>query len=92
MLIEGRAATEVRFRHFRTGEAIWVTYDVFHLKGNDGQPVGLATVSRDIRRQKLTEERLRESEARLTLFVEHVPAGMAMFDTRMRYVAASGAG
>jgi len=59
---EGRAETEIRFRHFKTGEAIWMTYDVFFLEDGDGKPVGLATVSREITERKRVEEALREAD------------------------------
>jgi PAS domain S-box-containing protein len=69
VLREGRAETEIRFRHFKTGAAIWMTYDVFLLEGDDGAPVGLATVSREITETKRVEEALRESEERFSAIV-----------------------
>lgn len=73
VLREGRAETEVRFRHFKTGKAIWMIYDVFFLDGEDGEPVGLATVSRDITERKRYELALRESEERFASFMRHLP-------------------
>jgi PAS domain S-box-containing protein len=70
VLEEGRAQTEIRFRHFRTGEAIWMTYDVFVLKTEDGNPVGLATVSREIGERKRAEEALQWHARRSELLSE----------------------
>ncbi len=52
---EGHAEVEIRFRHFQTGEAIQMIYNVFIVLDADGQPTAFATVSRDI-----TERRRRE--------------------------------
>ena len=68
-LQHGSAATEVRFRHLRTGEAIWMDYGVSLLRGDDGAPTGYATVSRDITNQRVAEEALREGEARQTFLL-----------------------
>jgi PAS domain S-box-containing protein len=69
VLREGRAEVEIRFRHFKTGEALWMIYNVFYVRGENDQPIGLATVSRNITDRKQAEaerERLlaREQAAR----------------------------
>jgi PAS domain S-box-containing protein len=69
VLRQGRAEVEIRFRHFKTGEALWMIYNVFYIRGENDQPIGLATVSRNITDRKRVEaerERLlvREQAAR----------------------------
>ena len=61
---DGEGKTEIRFRHFVTGEPIWVVYDVVVLKDEMGQAIGLGTVTHEITERKRTEAILRESEAR----------------------------
>lgn len=52
VLSQGQAQADIRFRHFKTGEAVWLTYLVFSVPGANGQPIALATVSRDISERK----------------------------------------
>ncbi|MGJ0492071.1 PAS domain S-box protein, partial [Methylobacter sp.] len=66
---EGHADVEIRFRHFKTGAPIWMIYNVFFIKDSTGEPVGIATVSRDISERKQAEAALREADQRKDEFL-----------------------
>ncbi|MCY7383380.1 MAG: PAS domain S-box protein, partial [Microcoleus sp. CAN_BIN18] len=54
---------EFRLKHFQTDEIIPVDFTLFTLKDPEtGEPIGLATVTRDIRDRKHAEEMLRDRE------------------------------
>jgi PAS domain S-box-containing protein len=55
----GHWSGDFRFRHFRSGEAVPVAYNVFLLTRADGSRIGFATVSRDLRERKRVEDGLR---------------------------------
>jgi PAS domain S-box-containing protein len=59
---EGHADVEIRFRHIKTGAAIWMIYNAFIIKDSSGEPVGIATVCRDISARKQAEAALREAD------------------------------
>lgn len=54
-----------------------------------GNPTFLRGTIQDITARKSAEGSLRESRELLQLFIQHVPAAIAMFDREMRYVSAS---
>ena len=56
VLEKGHGEVEVRFRHFKTGEARWMSYKVLTLPDAAGRPVALATVSQDITERKRFED------------------------------------
>ena len=58
VLDKGHGEIEVRFRHFKTGEALWMSYKVLTLPDASGRPVAFATVSQDITERKRLEENL----------------------------------
>ena len=62
VVAQGKNEVEIRFRHFRTGEAIWMIYGVFALKDSLGALVGYATSSRDISERKAAEAALRAAD------------------------------
>ena len=59
------------------------------IRGKDGAIIGVVLIFRDISRRRKAEQALEQSEARLSLFVEHAPVALAMFDRDMRYLNAS---
>jgi PAS domain S-box-containing protein len=66
VLRNGHGEMEVRFRHFRTGEARWMAYKVLTLTDAAGRAVGLATVSQDITERRRLEDHLRKLAADLS--------------------------
>ena len=58
--------SEYRFRHFQTGEAIPVDYNMFLIKNpQTGEPLYLATITRDIRERKQVEIKLKQQAEEL---------------------------
>ena len=66
VLEPGHGEIEVRFRHFKTGEARWMAYKVLTLPDADGRPIAFATVSQDITERKRLEDNLRSLAADLS--------------------------
>jgi len=60
VLEHGYAEVEIRFRNFKTGEPTWVIYSVFVIRNAAGDPVAMATVSRDITERRNMEKELEE--------------------------------
>jgi len=58
VLRDGHGTIEVRFRHFKTEEPIWMSYSVFTLEDEDGRPLGFATISQNIDSRKQDDERM----------------------------------
>jgi PAS domain S-box-containing protein len=78
----GRGEIEIRFRHFKTGEAIWMIYNVFVLKDLNDHAVGLGTVSTNINERKRAEETLRENQIDLNRALAVAHMGSWRLDVR----------
>jgi PAS domain S-box-containing protein len=85
---EGKAEQEVRFRNFKTGEAIWMLYSVFMVYGESGERIGFATVSRDISTEIAQRQALRASEETFRKFADVAPQFIGIRDAsgRLEYV------
>ena len=66
VLATGHGEIEVRFRHFKSGAALWMAYKVLTLPGPDGRPIGFATVSQDVTERKRLADDLRSLAADLS--------------------------
>jgi PAS domain S-box-containing protein len=67
---DGRGEVEIRFRHFKTGEPIWMIYAVVALKDSTGKLSGYATLSRNITERRRLEQELRFHRDNLAQLVE----------------------
>jgi PAS domain S-box-containing protein len=66
VLKKGHGEMEVRFRHFKTGQARWMAYKVLALRDAAGQVIALATVSQDVTERRRLEDDLRKLAADLS--------------------------
>lgn len=83
-----REQADVRFRH-RDGREVWTTMSASPVTDESGQFRGALDMFTNVTERKQAEVALRESEARLRLFIEHAPAALAMLDRQMHFLAVS---
>jgi PAS domain S-box-containing protein len=87
----GRSETiEEEFVHARQGETRVYLSTRSPLRDQaSGRVIGVVSVGRDVTGARRAERALAESEAKLRLIVDRVPASLAIFDAEMRYLALS---
>ena len=66
VLTTGHGEIEVRFRHFKTGEARWMAYKVLTLTDTASRPIAFATVSQDVTERKRLLDDLKRLAADLS--------------------------
>jgi PAS domain S-box-containing protein len=82
---EGRGEVEIRFRHFKTGEPLWMIYTVFIVRDEAGAPLGYGTVSRDITERKKIEEEKNELGRRNRSILESITDAFFALDRDWRF-------
>ncbi|MFN6481754.1 MULTISPECIES: PAS domain S-box protein [unclassified Nostoc] len=86
VLLEGRWQGEFCFRHLETGQPIPVDYNIFTVTDkNTGEPIALATVTRNISEQKQAKEQIlqlnRDLQRRITelqTLLDVIPIGIGI--------------
>lgn len=87
VLREGRGETEIRFRHFKTNQGIWMLCNIFQLQDIEGNTIGLATVSRNITERKEKERQLNEWKDTLEVRIEERTRELVSSQNRLRSLA-----
>ena len=66
----------VETRHYRAdGSIIWISINISFIRDNNGHPVGLQGVSREITQRRTAEEALRRSEEKYRTILDNIEAG-----------------
>lgn len=71
------------------GTLRYIDFSISPVHDESGKVTLLVPSALDITERMRAEAELRASQAKLTLFVAHAPAAIAMFDAQMRYIAHS---
>jgi PAS domain S-box-containing protein len=65
----------------KNGSTVWTENTMSFLRNQDGQPIGIVGVTRDITERKRAEETLRESEERFRNIYAESPIGIELYDS-----------
>ncbi|HEY8563409.1 MAG TPA: PAS domain-containing protein [Pyrinomonadaceae bacterium] len=82
---DGRGEVEIRFRHFRTGAAIWMLYTVFVVRDETGAALGYGTVSRDVTERRAMEETIKRSAEQHRNILESITDAFFAIDKNWRF-------
>lgn len=75
--------------HRRDGTPLTVLADTISVRDQAGEVSGYLSVNRDVTAARTLEEKLRESEARVRLIMDNLPAAVSYIDRNHRYTFAN---
>ncbi|MDE2503693.1 MAG: PAS domain S-box protein, partial [Burkholderiales bacterium] len=79
---------ELRYRR-KDGTLFWGESRGMTIRGADGAVIGRLALHRDVSQRRQDREHLARAQAQLHSFIRQAPSCMAIFDTRMNYLAVS---
>jgi PAS domain S-box-containing protein len=87
LLARGRAASELDFVNLRTGERIPVSWDAFRIDDpNTGEPVALATISRDLRERRRAQREIDDYRQRIDTVFGSIGDAFYALDRDFRFI------
>jgi len=86
LIREGSAEVEVRFRHFMTGDPIWMLHTVTALKDETGEVTGYTTVSINITDRKTAEEALSKQRRPYQTVTDNATTALFILDEHQHCV------
>jgi hypothetical protein len=75
----GKNECEIRFKHFKTGETLWMIYNVVLLTDAAGKPAGYATISKNITERRRMEDEVKAINQRFVNNIKQAPVAMCIF-------------
>ena len=78
--LDRKMVIEIEYYH-KNGSTVWMENVVSVIRNDNGKPIGLHGVSRDISERKKAEEALRDSEEKLRLTFASMADGIVVTDT-----------
>lgn len=82
----GKNECEIRFRHFKTGETLWMIYNVVLLTDAAGKPAGYATIGKNITERRYMEDEVKETNRRFLNNIKQAPVAMCIFKGKKHVV------
>lgn len=81
-------ATEIETQVYKKdGSALDVGLSLSFIKDNQQQTIGSITILRDMTRQKIAERKIRESEAKIRIILDHSAAAITLTDEQERIIS-----
>lgn len=70
----------------KKGESVYIYASVNLIYDEEGKPIGVVSINRDITQRKLTEDKIKASEKRFKEIFDNSPVGIELYDKKGRLI------